>query len=258
MSHNQLSHTNQPSFITPDGYTSDISVFTIDLHYPEEHKPPVPTLKILLIQRAESNLEGEPNIEAGKWALPGGFVRPQETAAEAAIRELKEEAGVDRIHLKHFAVYDAPGRDPRGWILSNAFYAIVKAGYLAGRTASEDAAEVELFTWEEALELDLAFDHRDMLNDAFRMIQGEMLQTTVAKEFLPEAFTLSELRSLLLLMTDDPGIANVSAFNRDAPKYPFLEPVTDREGNVKTTTRTAKRATRLFRFRGEAPAPSIY
>ncbi len=71
MNHTTTSRTNQPSFITPDGYTSDIAVFTIDLHYPKEHKPPAPTLKILLIKRAEVNLEGEPNIEAGKWALPG-------------------------------------------------------------------------------------------------------------------------------------------------------------------------------------------
>ncbi|PEZ80685.1 hypothetical protein CN380_16450 [Bacillus sp. AFS017274] len=77
-------------------------------------------LKLLLIKRATKDKEGSPNVEGDKWALPGGFVN----AYEAAKRELKEETGVAGFHVKHFGVYDRPGRDPTGWIISNAFYAI--------------------------------------------------------------------------------------------------------------------------------------
>jgi 8-oxo-dGTP diphosphatase len=253
-----LKHYNPKKYTTPDGYTSDIAVFTIELTYHENHKPPEASLKLMLIQRAETDREGEPNIEGGKWALPGGFVRPSETAYAAAVRELHEEASVRNIHLKHFNVYDQPGRDKRGWIISNAFYAIATEKYLTERKAADDAQNVDLFTREEIENIDLAFDHKKIIADAFEVIKRDILQTTVAKEFLPEEFTLSELRCLLLLVSDDPGVTNESAFVRDAPKYPFLEVATDYKGDIKTTTRTAKRSTRMFRFKGSEPTVSIY
>lgn len=253
-----LAHYSSQKYITPDGYTSDIAIFTIELIYNENHKPPEASLKLMLIQRSESDFEGEPNIDGGKWALPGGFVQPNETADQAAIRELNEEASVRNIHLKHFNVYDRPGRDPRGWIISNAFYAIVSEDYLLERKAATDAQNVALFTKDEIVNLDLAFDHREIITDAFASIKRDLLQTTVAKEFLPAEFTLSELRSVLLLVSNDPGITNESAFVRDAPKYPFLEVATDYKGEVKTTTRTAKRSTRMFRFKSYEPSVTIY
>nr|WP_204413393.1 NUDIX hydrolase [Bacillus tianshenii] len=253
-----LENYSSNKYVTPDGYTSDIAVFTIELRYLEEHKPPVANLKLMLIQRSEVDAEGEPNIEGGKWALPGGFVKPHETARMAAIRELQEETSVKNIHLHHFGVYDDPGRDKRGWIISNAFYAIVTEDYLLERKAAYDAQNVELFTWEEVQKLQLAFDHQKIIADAFKMIKKDILQTTVAKEFLPKEFTLSELRSVLLLVTNDPGIVNDSSFVRDAPKYPFLEVVKDAKGKNKTTTRTAKRSTRLFRYKEFEPINSIY
>ena len=103
---------------------------------------------------------GLPNTEGGKWALPGGFVRMGETAYEAARRELKQETGVSGFHIKHFNVYDQPNRDSRGWMVTNAFYAIVKESLLQERKAQDVIAEVELFTIPEALDLELAFDHR--------------------------------------------------------------------------------------------------
>lgn len=253
-----LQHYHSRNYITPDGYTSDIAVFTIELMYPEPHKPPEASLKLVLIQRAELDQEGEPNIAAEKWALPGGFVRPNETAFQTALRELKEEAGVGNIHLKHFNIYDRPGRDPRGWIVSNAFYAIVTEEHLRERKAASDAQNVELFTKEEIEKLELAFDHKEIISDAFEVIKRELLQTTVAKEFLPTEFTLSELRSVLLLVSEDPGVTNESAFVRDAPKYPFLEVAKNHKGEVKTTSRTAKRSTRMFRFKDFKPTLSIY
>src|SRR3954447_14397037 len=121
------------NFTTPDGYTSDIAVFTITSEIIAEYKPPLKTLKIMLIKRGEKDHEGNPNIEAGKWALPGGFVRPDETAVQAAERRLFEETGVDGLRIKHFGVYDSPNRDTRGWIISNAHYVIAKESALKSR-----------------------------------------------------------------------------------------------------------------------------
>ncbi|WP_249713642.1 NUDIX domain-containing protein, partial [Bacillus cereus] len=68
------------------------------------------------IKRAAKDADGNPNIEGGKWALPGGFVDAdqKETAYIAAIRELKEETNVEGLHVQHFDVYDQIDRDPRG------------------------------------------------------------------------------------------------------------------------------------------------
>ena len=102
-------------------------------------------------------MRGNPNIEGGKWALPGGFIQPNETAYEAAVRELEEETGVNGLKMKHFGVYDKMGRDKRGWIISNAHYAIVPEALLEKRRAADDASEVELFDMEEILKIRSCF-----------------------------------------------------------------------------------------------------
>ncbi|TVY04209.1 NUDIX hydrolase [Cohnella terricola] len=238
---------------TPDGYTSDIAVFTILPVESKEFKPPVLDLKIMLIQRSKLNSEGKPNIEAGKWALPGGFVDPNETAFESAKRELYEETGVEDIHLEHYGVYDKPGRDPRGWIITNAHFAIVPEHKLSKRQANDDAADVQLFSVKEVMNLDLAFDHAKMITDAINVIRQKLLETTVAKEFLPEEFTYSELQAVLLTVTDDSAIALEAAFARKIKSLPFIQEV---EG--KKTTRTSKRPTKLYRFIDIELNKSIY
>ena len=244
---------NPRKYRTPDGYTSDIAVFTIISTRTEMFKRPDMDLRILLIRRRDTDAEGRPNIEAGKWALPGGFVRPDETAYEAALRELREETGVGGIHLEHFGVYDRPGRDPRGWIISNAHYAIVPERMLANRKAADDASEVELFSVKDVMNLEFALDHREIIRDAIRVIRRKLLETTIARAFLPEEFTYSELQSVLLTATDDPAIALDAAFARKIKSLPFIEEV-----RGKKTTRTSKRPTRLYRFTDVELNPSIY
>lgn len=238
---------------TPDGYTVDIAVFTILSTRLKEFTPPKMDLKIMLIKRSMQDHEGRPNIEAGKWALPGGFVDPYETAFQTAQRELFEETGVKDLHLKHFGVYDTPGRDPRGWMISNAYYAIVPEHQLQDRQANDDADEVQLFSVDEALKLDLAFDHHKIIQDAKEIIAKQLLETTVAKQFLPDHFTYSELQSVLLTVTDDSAIASGAAFARKIKMLPFIQEV---EG--KKTTRTSKKPTQLYRFVDVKINTSIY
>lgn len=81
-------------------------------------KDPEKRLKLLLIRRAAFPYKNY-------WALPGGFCRIGESTLETAGRELKEETGVEHAYLNPFAIFSEPDRDPRGWIISHAFLALI-------------------------------------------------------------------------------------------------------------------------------------
>lgn len=252
-----LKHYDSNRYRTPDGYTSDIAVFTIISEEVGPHKPPTKTLKLMLIKRADQDSEGNPNIEGGKWALPGGFIQPNETAYEAAMRELEEETGVNGLKIKHFGVYDKMGRDKRGWIISNAHYAIVPETTLEKRRAADDAAEVELFDMEETSTLKLAFDHKQIIDDALWSIKKDMSITTLAKNFLPKEFVLSELQGVLLTVLDEPWIKLDSQFFRKVPSLPFIEKVM-MNGVPKKTNKWSKGNAQLYMFNDYEPFVSIY
>ena len=95
------------------------------------------------------------------WALPGGFVEANESVLQAAVREAREETGLDVIITGLFGVYSKPGRDPRGPVCSIAF-----TGWAYGTPkAADDAKNVRIISHEEAMKLELAFDHKDVLTD---------------------------------------------------------------------------------------------
>lgn len=92
MSNNKaMTNQTKKEYPKPYGYTSDIAVFTIVTEEKEPYKPPKMSLKLMLIQRAMVNAEGEKNSEAGKWALPGGFVHPDESAFEVLKESSKKK-----------------------------------------------------------------------------------------------------------------------------------------------------------------------
>ncbi|MGI6230513.1 MAG: NUDIX domain-containing protein [Tractidigestivibacter sp.] len=93
-------------------------------------------LELLLVKRG-----GHPYL--GRWALPGGFVNPKETAEEASARELVEETGVEGLALERIGLYSDPNRDPRGWTVSMAFVALDNHGAIA--RAGDDAAATGWF-----------------------------------------------------------------------------------------------------------------
>lgn len=111
--------------------------------------------KVLLIRRKNPPF-------MGRWALPGGFVEPGETLAEAARRELREETGLRALSLRQVEAFGDPGRDPRGWVVSVAFF-IRAAGELK---AGDDAADAAWF--DAAKPPPLAFDHKKVLAAALR------------------------------------------------------------------------------------------
>lgn len=110
----------------------------------------------LLIRRAHAPYEGH-------WAFPGGFMEMDETIEACAARELQEETGLTGLALQQFGVFSAPGRDPRGRVVSVAFYAFAPAGQPEA-VAGDDAADARWFALS-ALPL-LAFDHAEMLRRA--------------------------------------------------------------------------------------------
>lgn len=112
--------------------------------------------RVLLIER-----KGEPF--AGRWALPGGFVEEGERLADAAVRELEEEAGLTVTELEQLHTAGDPGRDPRGWTVSVVFLARVDARK-AKAVAGDDAAKVAWFPLGKLPEL--AFDHAVLLERA--------------------------------------------------------------------------------------------
>ncbi|OPA72887.1 ADP-ribose pyrophosphatase [Paenibacillus selenitireducens] len=246
-----LSTYDPTKYERPIGVPADIVIFTVTQEAVIGGTKSLPKreLCVLLIKR-----NGHP--DRGKWALPGGFSSPQETLLQAAKRELLEETGVADIHLELLGIYDQPGRDKRGWVISAAHVALVNERYLSKRQAADDAEDVQLFTIEEALELDLAFDHRLILEDAQRYVRCQMLQTTVAKEFLDEKFTLAELLQVIQTVVPSYEITKTNFIRKMlmTKKQPIVEAV---EGEF--STEYSQRPAQLYRFiKGYQPNVSIY
>jgi len=148
-----------------------------------------PRLEVLLVRR------GKPPYE-GMWAIPGGFVNPDETLEAAARRELGEETGVRGVAVQQFQAFGDPGRDPRGWVISVAHLALVPEQRLRDQRVrgADDAAEARWFAaYEPPL---LAFDHAKILACALDHLREMLDCTPVARPLLPEAFTLPQLQAV--------------------------------------------------------------
>lgn len=153
-------------------------------------------LKVLLIER------GEPPF-AGRWALPGGFVRVSDDDGQgedldaAAVRELREETNLRPadVFLEQLRAFGRPGRDPRGRVVSIAYFALVPADRVSRVAAGDDAADA---TWMSTTRLSaakLAFDHHEIIDAALAEIRARIDDDlAMAMSLVPSAFTKAELR----------------------------------------------------------------
>jgi 8-oxo-dGTP diphosphatase len=143
-------------------------------------------LKVLLIQRAKNPFKDH-------WALPGGFVDMDEDLEAAALRELKEETGVENIFIEQLYTFGTPGRDPRGRVVSVAYFALVNlAEHKLG--ADTDAQDVRWYALDELPVL--AFDHAVILETAINRLRGKVRYQPIGFELLPDSFTLTQLQTL--------------------------------------------------------------
>jgi 8-oxo-dGTP diphosphatase len=162
--------------------TTDVVLFTIDDR----------RLKLLLIRRGNEPFEGQ-------WALPGGFLEIDEDLKDGALRELNEETGISGIYLEQLRTFGRPGRDPRERVISVAYYALAPCERLTVRAAS-DAAKA---SWFPVADLPaLAFDHAEVIRAAHERLVAKLDYSTIAFQFMPERFTLSELQQVYEILLD--------------------------------------------------------
>lgn len=144
------------------------------------------TISVLLIQRKYDPFKG-------KWAIPGGFVLNHESLEEAVERELQEETGVQINYLEQLYSFGNPSRDPRGRVVSVAYFALVRPNTFK-IFASTDAEQVQWFNINELPEL--SFDHQEILDKAIQRLQSKITYEPLGFELLDKKFPFSDLEKL--------------------------------------------------------------
>ncbi len=185
-------------------------------------------LKILLVERGIEPYKG-------KWALPGGFINPDEDAEAGALRELREETGISSAYMEQFHTYSTPDRDPRERVITIAYLALVKLQDVKG---GDDAADARWFPVNDTP--GLAFDHDLILRDALCRLRERIHFHPIGYDLLPEKFTLKELQTLY------EAVLEVHFDRRNfAKKMMHLEILTQLN---ETVWPTPKREARLYSF----------
>ena len=209
---NEVSKTYSIENYERPSVAADAVVFGIDSIKSDDRKSlDKKKLKLLLVKRGEEPF-------TGKYSLPGGFLRKNETIEETAVRELKEEAGVNEPKLINLGVYSKPERDPRGWIISCCFIALTNTVCLSTAEGSDAASahwlDLETNTDDDGISLklidsedtvleyshgkfitdELAFDHAKMIVDAFVKLRDEVINHDMIFDLMPEYFSISDLQ----------------------------------------------------------------
>ena len=185
-------------------------------------------LRVLLIRRGEEPF-------AGDWALPGGFVRTEETTEEAARRELEEETGLKSAYLEQLYTFSRVDRDPRERVVSVAYYALVKPSALS---AGSDARSAE---WIDGARLPpLAFDHDEILEVALTRLRAKIRYQPIGFELLPQKFTLGQLQRLYETILG--RALDKRNFRRSFLRMGVLQALDEMEAGV------AHRPSQLYRF----------
>ena len=218
---NNTSEFHDPLHDERPAVTVDVVIFTL-----QERE-----LHVLLVKRKHWPLEG-------RWAIPGGFIKLDESLEQAARRELEEETGIRDIYLEQLYTFGNPKRDPRARIVSVAYFALVRADMQTLRV-SDESTDVRWFPVRR-LPGPLAFDHDHMLATALDRLRSKLEYTTLAFQLLPEVFSILELKHIYEQILG--GVVDKGNFYRKIKDAKVLEDTgMRREGRGRPTT--------LYRFR---------
>jgi 8-oxo-dGTP diphosphatase len=177
-----MTEADIPALAERPAVTVDVVIFSVRPH----------GLKVLLVRRAAAPFRG-------RWSLPGGFGRPNESLDDAARRQLQEETEVRDVTLEQLFTFGAPRRDPRGRVISVAYFALVAADVDAH--ARGDGVEVG---WHSVSELpEMAFDHADIVRYALQRLRYKLEYTPVGFELMPNEFSLTELQTAYEFVLDE-------------------------------------------------------
>ena len=216
---------------------------------PAEYERPSVTVDVVIFSLIEDALcvllvERKNWPFAGMWAIPGGFVRIEESLEEAAARELAEETGVRDVYMEQLYTFGDPDRDPRTRVITVAYFAVVPADAIDRPMAGSDAADAGWFRVDDVPEL--AFDHDEIVAYALTRLRYKLEYTMVGFELLPDTFTLSELQHAYELILGE--ALDKRNFRRKVLSAEILEDTGKkrREGEG--------RPARLFRYREDAIA----
>ena len=144
-------------------------------------------LQILLVKRIEHPAKG-------RWALPGGFIdiHRDATLEDCARRKLLEKTGVKAPYLEQLKSYGSQDRDPRGWVATAVYFAL-----LASDTVNLGGNQEDVCWWPikgDTVDVELAFDHNQIVTDAVERLRSKLEYTHIAVHLLASEFTLPELQ----------------------------------------------------------------
>ncbi len=193
-------------------------------------------LKVLLIQRKHSPHQGS-------WSLPGGFVDIDEDPEDAAMRELAEETNVTEVYLEQLYTFGEPDRDPRGRVITIAYFALLSADQVA-RLQIQSASDALVAKWWSMYALPiLAFDHDRILHYALQRLRWKLEWTALGFLLLPKQFTLSELQKVY------ETVLNESLDKRNFRRKILATDVLEETGNIREGDH---RPAKLYRFTAQA------
>jgi len=152
-------------------------------------------VSVLLIKRKYEPFKGE-------WAIPGGFIKDDESLEDAVERELLEETGVKINYLEQLYTFGKPNRDPRRRIISIAYFGLVKSSQFEKLQATTDAEEAKWFNIKSLPKL--AFDHQEIIKIAIERLRGKIIYQPIGFELLDKKFPFSDLEHLYSALLDRP------------------------------------------------------
>ncbi len=156
--------------------TVDIVIFTVQDN----------NLKVLLVKR-------KADLKKGEWALPGGFIKLEESLEESAKRILEQKSGVKDVYLEQLYTFGDPFRDTRGRVITVSYFALIDSSKIKLQPTEEVAGAQWFSVYNHP---PLAFDHKKVLDYALTRLRYKLEYTTVGFQLLPQKFTLTELQRL--------------------------------------------------------------